>query len=282
MSLRVSIIVAALAVSAQASAQQLDLPKPSPAAKFSQTVGLTDISIEYSSPAVRGRPIWGALVPYGQVWRAGANEATKVTFAKDVKIGETAVPAGSYAFFVIPNEGKPWTLILNKDYGQWGSMAYKQELDVVRVDVQPEAIAPRERLAILVTDFTNDEAKISLEWEKVRVSMPVTIDTKAQVLAAIKATDENLWKPLNRAARYHLEQTKDFAAGLALVDKSLKLQVDWSNTWTRAQLLHELGKNKDAYAAAESALKLGEAGKSPSWQYYSADVKKALAEWKKK
>src|SRR4051794_332523 len=108
-----------LLLAAPASAQ-LELPRPSPNARLTQTVGLTDITVEYSSPGVKGRTIWGGLQPWGEVWRAGANATTKVTFSKDVTVGTTAVPAGSYAFFVIPNKEGAWQVILNKDFNQGG------------------------------------------------------------------------------------------------------------------------------------------------------------------
>src|SRR5215469_12796306 len=124
--------VGLLTICSLPASAQLQLPRPSPAAKVSQTVGLTEISVEYSSPGVKGRKIWGAVVPYGQVWRTGANSTTKITFSKDVTVADTPVPAGSYAFFAIPTAGE-WTLILNKDFNQGGSAKYSKDLDVVRV-----------------------------------------------------------------------------------------------------------------------------------------------------
>src|SRR5712692_11690500 len=167
-------LIAWLCLASWPAAAQLQLPRPSPQAKVSQTVGLTEISVEYSSPTVKGRKIWGALVPFGEVWRTGANQATKVTFSKDVTVGDTAVPAGSYALFAIPDQ-KAWTLILNKNFNQNGAFAYKKELDVARVQVQPKAIAHRERLAYLVSDFTDDAASLDLVWAKVRGSPPIKL-----------------------------------------------------------------------------------------------------------
>src|SRR5207237_1427973 len=155
-----------------------------PGAMVKQTVGLTDITVDYSSPAVRGRKIWGALVPYGQVWRTGANAATKVTFSKDVTINNVAVPAGTYAFFAIPT-ATTWTLILSKEANQGGAFNYKKEQDLLRVDVKPAAAPMRERLAYLITNFTEDSASLDLEWEKVRVSLPIKMDTAKQALANI-------------------------------------------------------------------------------------------------
>jgi Protein of unknown function (DUF2911) len=261
-----------------ALAQSVELPRPSPAGKISQTVGLTDIAVEYSSPAVCGRPIWGSLVPYGQVWRAGANMATRVTFGKDVTIGDTAVPAGAYSFFLVPESQGPWTAVFNKEAVQPGAFNYKKELDLVRVAVQPEAIPLRERLAYLVTDFTNDAAQLSLEWEKVRVSVPIKLGTEAQLAATFKSLEDNAWAPTNAVARYYLDQTRDFDTGLSWVEKSLRIKEDWANLWTKAQLLAAKGNRKEALALAQKAQQLGE--KAPRF-FAAADVKKALVDWKR-
>ena len=256
---------------------QLQLPRPSPAAKLTQTVGLTEIGVEYSSPAVKGRKIWGALVPYGEVWRAGANQATKVTFSKDVTVGNTAVPAGSYGFFAIPTANE-WTFILNKDFNQNGASNYKKELDVVRLQTQPKPIAHRERLTYLISDFTDDAATLELEWEKVKVSLPIKLGTKAQALANIKAATDNAWAPLNSAARYMLESAKDYDAGLQLVDKSIAAKEHWFNLWTKAELLAAKGKRKEAVSYAERAKQLGE--KTPQAFFLADEVNKALHDWK--
>jgi tetratricopeptide (TPR) repeat protein len=256
---------------------QLQLPRPSPAGKVSQTVGLTEITVEYSSPAVKGRKIWGSLVPYGEVWRAGANQATKVTFTKDVTIGSSPVPTGSYALFVIP-EANEWTLILNKDFNQAGAFNYKKELDVARVQVQPKPIAHRERLAYLISDFTDDSASLDLEWEKLRASLPIKLGTQAQALANIKAMTDGAWSPYTNAARYMLESAKDYDAGLQLVDKSIATKEHWYNLWTKAELLAAKGKYKEALTYAQKAKQLGD--KTPQTFFMADDVNKALKEWK--
>jgi len=258
---------------------QLQLPRPSPGAKVTQTVGLTEITVEYSSPGVKGRKIWGAVVPYGEVWRAGANDTTKVTFSKEVTVGEKQVPAGSYALFAIPTATE-WTLILNKDFNQGGSSKYNKDLDIVRVQVQPKAISPRERLAYLIGDFTDDTASMDLEWEKVRVSLPVKLNTSTQALANIKSMTDRAWVPYTSAARYILETKKDYDAGLQLVDKSLAIKEDWFNLWTKAQLLRAKGKTREAYSLAEKANQLGQ--KEPDRYFLADEVKKALVEWKGK
>jgi hypothetical protein len=269
----------ALCASTPVLAQELELPRPSPNAKLTQTVGLTEIGVEYSAPGVKGRKIWGALVPYDKLWRAGANAVTKVSFSRDVKIDGKPVPAGSYAFFAIPGK-TTWTLILNKDTKQAGTgQDYKQELDQVRVTAKPQPIHMRERLAYQVLDFDDNKATLALDWEKVRVAMPIQVDTDAQVQANITAYQNDNWRPLNNAARYELDSKKDYDTGLALVEKSLQVKEDWLNVWTKAQLLAAKGRYKEAYPLAQRAAELGE--KAPVF-FFADDVKKALNDWKNK
>jgi hypothetical protein len=266
-------------LSLPAFAQRIELPAKSPAAMVKQTVGLTDITIEYSSPAVKGRKIWGALVPYNEVWRTGANAATKVTFSKDVEIEGTPVPAGTYAFFAIPT-AKEWTLILNKVANQGGSFGYKKESDLLRLSVKPAAIPMRERLAYLVSNFTDDTASIDLEWEKVKVSLPVKLKTKEESLANIQKATDNAWGPMTSAARYLLDQ-KLYPEAMSKVELSLAQKETWLNTWVKAQILAAQGKYKDAYPLAAKAKELGD--KEPKGDFFfEGDVNKALAEWKNK
>jgi hypothetical protein len=257
---------------------ELELPRPSPNAKAVQTVGLTEITVDYSSPAVKGRKIWGGLVPYGEVWRAGANATTKVTFGREVTIGDKTVTAGSYAFFVIPQKGN-WTIILNKDWQQGGAFNYKKELDVLRLDVKPQAIAHRERLAYVFADFSDNGGALTLEWEKMRVALPFKVGTEAQATASIKKTFDNAWQPYNQAARY-LATVKNWDYGLELVDKSIAIKEDWQNLWTKASLLAGKGKYVDALQLAQKAKELGDKA-GPDF-FFAEDVKKALVEWKGK
>jgi hypothetical protein len=243
--------VAVLALAARPAHADLELPRPSPFAKVWQTVGLTEISVDYSSPGVKGRKIWGGLVPYDQMWRAGANTATKVTFSKPVTFAGKPVPAGTYAFFLIPGKDT-WTVILNKKVDQSGTgRDYKQAEDLLRVSVKPKAAPFRERLAYLVTDFTDDKASLDLEWEKLRLSIPITVETGTQALANIKAAVDGTWRTYANAARYMLENKKDYDTGMTYVDQSLALKQDWYNLWIKAQLLSAKGAKKDALATGE-------------------------------
>jgi hypothetical protein len=272
-------LFASFLCSAGAARADLDLPRPSPFAKVVQTVGLTDITVDYSSPGVKGRKIWGAVVPYDQMWRAGANNATKLTFSRDVTFAGKPVPAGSYAFFVIPTKGA-WTVILNKKADQNGvGRDYKEAEDLLRVQVTPKAAPFRERLAYLVTDFTDDKASLDLEWEKLRLPIPIAVKTSEQALANINAAIDGGWRTYSNAARYMLETKKDYDTGMKYVDQSLALKEDWFNLWIKAELLKAKGNAPEARATGERAYDLGK--KSPMF-FLEGEIKKTLEDWKKK
>ncbi|HRH65783.1 MAG TPA: DUF2911 domain-containing protein [Bacteroidia bacterium] len=254
---------------------QLVLPQPSPKASVMQAVGLTDITIDYSCPGVKGRTIWGELVPYDQLWRTGANSATKITFSKDVKIGETAVPKGSYSIFTIPGKTS-WTFILNKN-ATASADEYKKEEDLLRMTVTPEAIPMRERMAFIFSDFSDDNVKINLEWEKVRITIPVATGTSEQAMANIKNSTESTWRIYNSAARYMMDTKKDYDAGLKYVDQSLLLGNEWYNNWTKAQLLAAKNNYKEAVEYAKKAKELGD--KNVDGFFFKPQVEKALIDW---
>ena len=254
----------------------LQLPRESPVGKVSQQVGLTEIAVEYGSPAVSGRKIWGGLVPYDKLWSLGAYQATKIRFSRDVTFGDKFVPAGTYALFAVPAKGA-WTLILNKNADQLGSgRDYKGELDVARVKVQPRPAPYHERLAFAIPDFTDDSASLQLAWDKLSLSVPIKVDTTQEVLTKISALD-NTWRTYANAARYMLETKKDYDQGLKYIDQSLALRQDWYNLWIKALLLAAKSDYKDAQKAAGQALDLGL--KANDTFFPEADVRKALAGW---
>ena len=167
------------------SRQQLDLPRPSPNASVSQTVGVTEITIKYSRPGVKGRQIWGKLVPYGEVWRTGANENTTIKFSTPVKVDGHELPAGIYGLQTIPTAGD-WTVIFSKDADEWGAFSYKQEDDALRIQAKPQPAEFRERMAFDFDDVTDTPAKVVLHWEKLKVPFTVEVDTPKLVAAKVK------------------------------------------------------------------------------------------------
>lgn len=263
----------------QTLAQGLEVPQPSVKAKVEQRVGVTDFSIEYSSPAVRGRKIWGELVPHDQLWRTGANAPTKLTASKEFSFGGTKVPAGSYTLLTIPGASS-WTVILNKNTAIQGVNGYDAKDDVARATVKPEAAPARERMTFLFSETTDDGTRLDLEWAALRVSVPVKVDTAGQVKAAIDKSLGEAWRPHYQAGRYVLESGGDVDTAIRHLDTSIAIQPTWWNQWFRAQALAKKGRPADAVASAEKAQQLGK-GDNIFEQFFQEDVQKAIDGWKK-
>jgi len=220
---------------------------------------VTDVSIEYSRPNVRERKVFGGLVPYGQVWRTGANAATKITFGTDVKLGGAAVPAGSYALFTIPGEAE-WTVILSKVVdGQWGSYAYDPKDDQARIKVKSVATSdPLETMTISLQDMRAGKASLVIAWEKTKV--PVEIDTdvvgkvKPQIEAAMAGSGE---KPYFAAAMFYYDNDLDMKLAKEWIEAAAKKQPDavWI-VYREGLILKKAGDKEGAMAAAKQAREL--------------------------
>lgn len=158
-----------LAATQEATAQQDKSKRPSPPEQITGTVDGVSVTVDYSKPSVKGRQVWGELVPYNKVWRAGANEATWVEFGSDVKINGESLPKGKYSFFVIPKETGNWTLVFNKVWDQWGAYKYDEGQDALRVEVAPTASDFAEQVTYQIT-----ATGVSLRWEKKQVAFAIT------------------------------------------------------------------------------------------------------------
>lgn len=271
-----------LLVTTAAHAQQApELPQPSPKARVEQRVGLTDVSVDYSSPAVKGRAIWGGVVPYDKPWRTGANAATKLTVSRDFTFAGKPVPAGSYALYTIPSKAN-WTVALSSSLDAWGNDGFDTKKDVVRVALKPAAAtASRERMAFSFANTTDSATQLDLEWEKLRVSIPITVDTKATVLSNVKKAVDDAWRPHFVSARYLLENGGDLDQALQYIDQSVAIKATWWNHWVRAQVLQKKGRAQDAVATAEKTIQLG-SGDQVFESFFKPEVNKSLAEWKQK
>jgi hypothetical protein len=217
-------------------------------------------------------------VPYGQLWRAGANAATKITFAHDVIVADKPVAAGTYSLFFLPKDAKVWTVILNKNKDA-GTQNRDEKQDAASFDVKPEKAPKRERMAFMFANTTEDATRVDMEWDEVRVSFPVKVDTAKIAAAAVQAHVDGAWRPLAQAARYYSDTVKDHAKANELIDASIAVKTTWYNTWVKAQILAAQGNYKDAYPFAEKSYELG---KNEQSFFFKADVEKALAEWKTK
>jgi tetratricopeptide (TPR) repeat protein len=261
------------------AAALVDLPRAVPTAKLTQQVGLTEISVEYDCPAVKGRKIWGAVVPFGAIWTIGANPAARIKFSKDVSLGEQAVPAGTYWLLALPTKST-WTVVLNKSPDPIASARdYKPELDVARMKVSPKPGTPHERLMFSFSDLTDDHASLNLEWEALRVPIPIQVNTTQQMLASIDGLDET-WRSFANAARYMLETKKDYDAGLKYIDQALALRDDWYCLWVKAALLAAKGDFGSAHDWAEKARELSE--RVGNGAALAPDLARAIAEWGRK
>jgi hypothetical protein len=247
-----------LALTAVPAWADLELPAPSPAAKVMQRVGLTDVSLEYSSPAAKGRKIWGDVVPFDKPWRAGANAATKITFSRDVTFGDKAVPAGTYAVVMFPGQ-KEWTVVLSKDMTPVASPAqYDAKNDVVKVTAKTAAIVHRERMIFVFDATTDTDTSLDLEWDKLRVSVPIHADTVAQAKKNVEKELGGAWRPFANAARYEAETLKDLAAAGKHIDQSIAIESTWYNHWIKSTVRTAEGKKADACTEAKVAWELGQ------------------------
>jgi hypothetical protein len=284
------------------------IPRPSQKAAVMQTIGVTDLTITYSRPGVKGRKIWGdalpsqtaageatldnqnarpkdaVIVPWGHAWRTGANEATQFTVTDDVWINGQKLPAGSYSLHTIPNK-EEWTLIFNSVANQWGSFNYDAAKDTLRVKAKPEWVSEnKEWLEYGIEPVNENTAKISVRWEKIVV--PFTVEVKdvmglavTKARAAVAAAKPEDWNIRLQAANFALgNQDKAIVAeGEGWLDQSIKVKETYQNLSRKARLLASQGKTQDAIIIGDKALALGKAAKANT-----SGLEKDLGEWKAK
>jgi len=263
-------------VAAPTFAQDLALPVLSPAASVSQDVGTVTVTVDYSSPARRDRTIFGELVPYGEVWRTGANGATTLTLTGDATVGGVDVAAGSYALMSIPGE-EEWTFILTTDLSvrPW---KHDEKLDLPRFTAKPVEGADRERLTFLFADTTDRASQLHLEWAGVAVPIAIEVDTTARAKADIDGFVGGAARRLAQAAMFQVgEEALDDA--VALARKAVAVDDNWYTTFTLAKVLHARDEHKEAYKAAKKAKELGADDDN---FFYEDAVDAALESWPKK
>lgn len=263
---------------------QIKTPAPSPTGKISQEVGLIKVDVEYSRPSAKGRKVFGDLVPFGELWRTGANASTKVTVSDDAKVAGMPLPKGTYALYTIPGE-KEWTVIFYKNTSFWGTPEpkdFKEEDVQARVKVNSIPVRDLvETFSINVNNLRNNGADLEIVWEYTKVIVPIMVDTETKVLKAIETTMAGpAAGDYNAAARYYYEEKKDMAQALVWVDKALEKGGD--KFWIlrlKANILAELGRYKDAIMVAEKSTELA---KKEGNEDYPRMNDKSIAEWSKK
>ncbi len=279
---------------------QITVPRESQKQEIAQTVGDAKVSIVYHRPNSKGRKIWGCtsadvipkggvtypcLVPYGQVWRTGANENTTIEFTRDVMINGQALPAGKYGFHAIPNKSE-WILIFSKANDQWGSFSYDAAKDALRVTVKPMKADNQETLSYEFQNIAATSGKIVLRWEKVAV--PFTFDvgdvqgrTLNGIRELIKNRKETDFAPLNQGANYVYSQRlkNNYEEAIGWLDTSIKGRETFGNLQTKARILAEMGKYQEAIALGERAVSVGKAATPVA---NTTAFEEVLAGWKSK
>lgn len=279
MNRRVLSLAAAVGLLAAALGAQIELPRPSPKASVSQYVGVTEITIRYSSPGVKGRKIWGELVPYGEVWRTGANENTTITVSTPFTLAGRELPAGTYGLQTLPTAGD-WTVILSKDADLWGAFNYKPENDALRFQVTPQATAEsHERLEFSFESTTDTATTVTLRWEKLSLGFTITVDTAKLVLDQVQRKVR--WQDPYQAANYCIQNDACLDEASRWLDASIALQETFTNLRAKALLLGKKGDKKGAASYGERALAAAKTAPQPPNAQQVKELEASVAEWKK-
>ena len=267
-----------LASSLPAQTPKVDFPAPSPACTLKQRIGLTDIEIVYSRPGVKDRTIFGSLVPYGQVWRTGANNATKITFSTPVKLNGTDIPAGTYALFTIPGEDE-WTIIINKGAAQWGAFQYDEKADVARFKATPVTLSkPMETFVIEFTDIRDESARLNLAWDKTLVPIKFEVDLTSQLVPQIEAlmASDAKQKPYYQAAMFYYDHGQDLQKAGKWVDAAIAEREAHYIVYLKAKILAKLGDKEGAIAAAKRSSELAIKAKDTGYVKLNEDLISSL------
>lgn len=254
------------AITFSASSQSIKTPPPSPPQTIKQDFGISSIELSYSRPGVKGRKVFGDLVPYGKVWRTGANSATTIEFANEVTIGSTKVPAGKYGLLTIPDKDD-WTIIITKDVTVTNPADYKQESDVVRINAKPTTL--KDKMETFTMQFANvkpSTCDLQIMWENTAVVLPISSDVESVVMKEIDDVMNKDNRPYFQAALYYLNNGKDLNQAVAWFDKAIAQQPD--GYWIyhqKANALAKLGKKEEAKASAEKSIELAKEAKNDDY-----------------
>ncbi|MFD2516068.1 DUF2911 domain-containing protein [Pontibacter locisalis] len=263
---------------------QLKLPQASPEAFVKQTIGLTDISVSYHAPGVKGRKVFGGLVPYGKLWRAGANEATLIHFEDELFLNNERVPAGTYSFFLLPENDSLWHVVLNKDTTLWGLEGYSELNDVAYLEVKPQKAPFQETMQFNFSDIGTNTGKLNLEWENniITLNIETEIEKKAlsNIQAALAKAEPDDWYIWAQSAEYMLPRREHHQKALEWINKSIAIKENFFNSWIKAKL-YALNKEYEMAAKLSAqAIKLGSV-EPESYNTYAKEIESAYNSWKK-
>lgn len=261
-----SIALICVIIGSTSYAQGLKVPQPSPSTTIKQDFGLSTVELSYSRPAVKGRKVFGDLVPYGKVWRTGANGATTITFGDDVTVGGKKVAAGKYGLLSIPGENE-WTIIISKQTDVTSPSAYKESEDVARINVKAEKLPfSVESFLILFEDMKASSMNVTIIWDNVFVAIPVATEVESKVMAQIDQQMKGDKPPYFMAAYYYLENGKDLNKAVEWFDKAIaeNPKAFWIYH-QKAQALAKLGKKADAVATATKSMEIAKTANNPDY-----------------
>src|ERR1700723_1670781 len=274
----------------------LDLPLQSQHAVIMQRIGITDITINYHRPLANGRQIWGKVVPYGQVWRAGANENTTITFSHPVTIEGQSLDKGTYGLHMIPGENQ-WTVIFSKMSNAWGSFTYKQDEDALRVTVKPQPAEFHNALTYDFDDVKPDSTVLTLRWDKVavpfKVSAKVNDIVEASIHRQIRGLNQYYWEGWDDAANYFLTNKTNLDEALKDEDQSIQVEERFDNVMNKSRILEAMGRKDDASTFRNKALEKasaqqlyfygrqlqGEKKQEEAFAIYRSNAKKFPDDW---
>jgi len=255
--LLLSCVVLFSVASTMAQSALLDIPRDSQHATVLQKVGITDIKVNYHRPLVKGRQIWGKLVPYDAVWRAGANENTTISFSDPVNVEGKPLEAGTYGLHMIPGQSD-WIVIFSKNSTSWGAFTYKQDEDALRVTVKPQPAEFHEALAYDFDDVKDDSAVLTLRWEKLAVPVKIGVNTKELVQAnlhkQLRGFAQYTWDGWDDAANYLLANKLNMDDALTYCDRSIQVEERFDNLYTKSKVLTAIGRKDEADKTLTAAL----------------------------
>lgn len=261
-------------------AQQLQMPQASPTARLAQKVGLTDVTVDYSRPSMKGRKIFGELVPFGEVWRTGANGATILNFSTDVIIDGQNVPKGDYALYSIPSKSE-WTIILSKNTKLWGAIGYNDEEDLIRFKATPAKMSRKyETMEITFSDMTDTGADLSIKWENTRINFRIETDVDPIVMAQIKelVIDAETDNPglLYSAANYYYTNQKDMRQAYRWISQSVASDSKYWTMHLKAKIETALGMKNEAVSSANKSIELAKKENNPDYVRLNERLIKSL------
>jgi hypothetical protein len=266
----------AIAAVVTSSFAQIKAPQPSPEASIKQAVGLSDVEIVYSRPGAKGRTVFGDLVPFGEVWRTGANSSTKITLSDKVMLGGKEVPAGTYALYTLPGQDE-WTVIVHKYLENWGAGGYDQTQDLTRFTVKPIKTGDTyETFTIDFSNFTTSTAMLNMMWENTKISFEIKTPTDDMVEKQIKATlvDGPSAQSYAAGANFYLDKGTNLDQALLWINKAIDARPDafWYVHY-KAKILAKQGKKADAITTAKKSMELAKANKEGDFGYVTNNQK---------